>query len=130
MTEVIGRADHPRLATFGGIGGPATAPAAGGPDFAAVQASAEFAVLRARFRRFVFGMTGLFLCWYLGYVLLAAYAHEFMAIRLTGSITVGLVLGLAQFGTTALITAVYLRWARRKLDPAVAELRESTGAGR
>ena len=36
-------------------------------------------------------------------------------------------LGIGQFVSTALITWLYLRYARRHLDPRVAELRERAG---
>jgi uncharacterized membrane protein (DUF485 family) len=130
MTEVVPPPQTPQRrasgATFGGVG---RSPAAGrpgtppGPDFAAVHASAAFAELRGRFRRFVFPVTGLFVAWYLTYVLLAAYAPDLMATRVAGSVTVGLLLGLGQFATTLLITLAYTRWARRRLDPKAAEVR-------
>ncbi|HLS79421.1 MAG TPA: DUF485 domain-containing protein [Nocardia sp.] len=95
----------------------------GAEEFARAQASPEFQDLRNRLRRFVFPMTALFLVWYLAYVLLGAYAHDFMATRLFGNINVGLVLGLAQFLTTFAITAAYVRFANRELDPRAAALR-------
>ncbi|TCO53697.1 DUF485 domain-containing protein [Actinocrispum wychmicini] len=94
-----------------------------GPDFTAIHRSPEFIALRRRLTRFVLPMTGLFLTWYLTYVLLAAYAHDFMSTRVFGNITVGLLLGLSQFLTTVAIMLGYLRFARRTLDPAIAELR-------
>ena len=83
----------------------------------AVQNSAEFADLRRRFRRFVFPMTAVFLAWYFLYVLLAVFAHGFMAHKLAGNITVGLVFGLLQFVSTFAITMIYRRWADREFDP-------------
>ncbi|GGS37178.1 MULTISPECIES: DUF485 domain-containing protein [Actinokineospora] len=122
MTEVV--PPRPRVATFGGIAPGAAAPAPpAGPDFAAIHASPAFVALRGRFRRFVFGMTAVFFVWYLTYVLLAAYAKDFMATRVTGSVTVGLILGLLQFASTIAITACYLRWARSRIDPDVAAIR-------
>lgn len=44
-----------------------------------LQQTEEFGELRRRFRRFVFPMTALFLAWYFLYVLLAAYAPDFMS---------------------------------------------------
>jgi uncharacterized membrane protein (DUF485 family) len=93
------------------------------PDFQLVQASDEFRALRASHRSFVFPIAGAFLLWYFLYVLLADYAHDFMSIRLAGSITVGLVLGLAQFVTTFGITAWYVHHANKKLDPAAEAIR-------
>lgn len=108
-----------------GFGGIISEPAA--PDFAAIHDSPEFAALRRRFRRFVFPAAALFLLWYLTYVLLAAYAPDLMSHRLTGLVTVGLVLGLLQFVSTAAITIGYVRYARRRLDPMAAELRAAAG---
>lgn len=88
-----------------------------------VQQSQEFIDLRARFRRFVFPMTGLFLGWYFLYVLLAAYAPVFMSHKLVGNINVGLVLGLGQFASTFAITMIYARWADRQFDPTADKLR-------
>jgi uncharacterized membrane protein (DUF485 family) len=93
-------------------------------DYERVQRSAEFQALRHRFRRFVFPMTGLFLSWYLIYVLLAAYATDFMSTRLVGNITVGLLFGLGQFVSTFVITMLYARWANRHQDPIADELRQ------
>ena len=92
-------------------------------DWEEIQSSPEFQVLRHRLRTFVFPMTGLFLAWYLLYVLMATYAPSFMAIKLLGNINVGLVFGLLQFVSTFAITALYVRYADRKLDPLAAELR-------
>ncbi|XIF83481.1 DUF485 domain-containing protein [Kutzneria buriramensis] len=108
---------------FGGQ--PSTAPQK--PDFEAIQDSAEFAELRRRLRRFVFPMTALFLVWYLTYVLLSAYAHAFMATQVFGLVNVGLLLGLAQFVSTVLITLAYNRFARRRIDPQVALIRAHAG---
>jgi uncharacterized membrane protein (DUF485 family) len=91
------------------------------------QASPEFRLLRSRLRRFVFPMSALFLAWYLAYVLLASYARPFMAIKLMGNINVGLVLGLLQFVSTFVITTLYVRFARRDIDPAAAEIRRRMG---
>ena len=95
----------------------------GGPGFTAVRDSAQFGELRSALRRFVFPVILLCFTWYLGYVLLAAYAAGFMAIRVTGAVTVGLLLGLSQFALTGLVTAWYLRYARTRLDPRAAAVR-------
>ncbi|WP_278265586.1 DUF485 domain-containing protein [Nocardia sp. AG03] len=95
-----------------------------------VQASPQFQDLRNRLRRFVFPMTALFLLWYLSYVLLGAYAHDFMATSVFGNINVGLLLGLGQFISTFLITGLYVRFANRELDPRAAAIREHLEEGR
>lgn len=100
-----------------------TGEAESAPDFEAIRNSPEFVRLRRRLLRFIFPMSALFLVWYLTYVVLAAYAHEFMSERVWGNVTVGLLLGLSQFVTTVVIMLCYLRFAKRRVDPAVAELR-------
>ncbi|MFS0698413.1 DUF485 domain-containing protein [Cellulomonas sp. 179-A 4D5 NHS] len=92
-------------------------------DYERVQNSQEFQQLRRRFRNFVFPMTAFFLAWYLLYVLLAAYAHDFMSIRVTGNITVGLLFGLGQFVSTFAITMIYASWANKRQDAVAERLR-------
>lgn len=99
-------------------------------DWEEIASRPEFQVLRHRLRTFVFPMTGLFLAWYLLYVLLASYAPSFMAIKLVGNINVGLVFGLLQFVSTFLITFLYVRFADRQLDPLAAQLRDDIETGR
>jgi uncharacterized membrane protein (DUF485 family) len=88
-----------------------------------VQDSPEFRDLRRRLRVFVFPMTAAFLLWYLAFVLMASYARDLMAVEVVGSVNVGLVVGLGQFASTFAITALYVRYARRRLDPLAARLR-------
>lgn len=96
-------------------------------DFLAIQASPEFQELRTRLRRFVFPMTAFFLIWYATYVILGAFAHDFMATRVWGNINVGLIVGLGQFVTTFVITGLYVRFANRELDPRSAAIRAGAG---
>ncbi len=109
---------------------PGTAPPApqdGPPDFAAIREHPDFVLVRRRITRFVFPVSALFLTWYLTYVLLAAYAPGFMAHRVTGSVTVGLLLGLSQFVSTVAIMLWYARFTRKNVDPKIAELRAAAG---
>jgi uncharacterized membrane protein (DUF485 family) len=92
--------------------------------YTSIQDTPEFAELRSRFRRFVFPMTGLFLVWYFLFVLLSSYAPDFMAHKIAGNITTGLVIGLLQFVSTFVITMLYARWANRHQDPIADELRQ------
>jgi uncharacterized membrane protein (DUF485 family) len=104
---------------------PPGAPPSGTPEdaYAAIHASAEFAELRRRFRRFVFPATVGFLAWYFAYVLLASFAHDLMAQPVVGNINVALVLGLAQFVTTFLLAWWYATKAERDFDPLADRLR-------
>ena len=96
--------------------------------YIAVLKSPEFQDLRKRDRRWVIPVTVAALLWYFTYVLLAAYASDFMAQILFGNINLGLVLGLAQFVTTFGITSAYVRYADRVLDPRRARIREEMEA--
>ena len=100
---------------------------ASGQRFVEVQASPEFQELRSRLRRFVFPMTAVFLLWYFAYVLLGAFAHDFMATKVWGDINVGILIGLGQFVTTFLITFIYVRFANRELDPRAEAIRNELG---
>jgi uncharacterized membrane protein (DUF485 family) len=91
----------------------------------AVHQSPEFVELRRKQRGLVFPLAALFLAWYFLYVLLAAYAHDFMGHKVAGNITVGLVMGLLQFVSTFAITTFYVRYANNHLDPAATRIRES-----
>lgn len=105
---------------------PAAAPLKRTPtpeEFSAVAMSPEYVELRRRFTRFAFPMTAAFLIWYFAYVLLSVYARDFMATPVFGNVNLGILLGLMQFVTTFLITGLYIRHARKNLDPIAAKLR-------
>ena len=93
-------------------------------EYRQAQDSPEFTELRRRFRRFAFPMTVAFFAWYLLYVLLSTYADDFMADEVFGNVNVGILLGLAQFVTTFLITQLYVRHAGRNTDPISDEMRD------
>lgn len=82
-----------------------------------VQRSEEFAQLRHTLRRFIFPTTIAFIVWYSLYVLLSAYARDFMAVKLIGNINVALIFGLLQFVSTFVIAWYYSRFAAAKVDP-------------
>ena len=96
--------------------------------YLAVRKSPEFQDLRSRYRRWVIPATVISIAWYFLYVFLAAYAVDFMSIKLFGNINVALVMGLAQFVTTFGVTSAYVRYADRQLDPRSAKIREEMEA--
>ena len=108
---------------------PREAPMPSGDQFQEIQDSPEFQELRSRLRRFVFPMSAVFLLWYFAYVLLGAFAHDFMAIKVWGDINVGLLIGLGQFVSTFIITAIYVRFANRELDPRAEAIRAKFEGG-
>ncbi|MCT7657016.1 DUF485 domain-containing protein [Mycobacterium deserti] len=108
---------------------PRTETAVSGQEYLATEASPEFQELRRRLRRFVFPMSAVFLLWYFAYVMLGAFAHDFMAIKVWGDINVGILVGLGQFLSTFLITAIYVRFANRELDPRAEAIRNKLEGG-
>jgi uncharacterized membrane protein (DUF485 family) len=88
----------------------------------------RFVELKKRQRSFIFPVTAAFLAWFLLYVIMSAYARDFMARELTDHINVALAFGLLQFVSTFLIAWAYSRFARHRLDPVAIELREELEA--
>ncbi len=97
--------------------------------YVTMQDSPEFQELRKRYRGWVLPVTAAALAWYFLYVLLAAYAPDFMGQKLVGNINVGIVMGLLQFASTFLVTALYIRHADTSLDPARVQLLETFDRG-
>jgi uncharacterized membrane protein (DUF485 family) len=96
--------------------------------YLAVQRSDEFVELRRRLRGFVFPWTIAFILWYALYLVLSAYARDFMGIKLVGNINVALVLGLLQFVSTFLIAWYYARYAAERLDPLADQIQSELAA--
>lgn len=109
--------------------GPGADRKVGAAKFHAAQNSPEFAELKRRFRSFVFPMTLAFLVWYFLYVVLAVYATDFMSTKVFGEINLGLVFGLLQFVSTFVITAVYIKFAGKTVDPRAAAIRAALENG-
>jgi uncharacterized membrane protein (DUF485 family) len=95
----------------------------------AVQSSPEFVGLRKTLRGFIFPMTIAFFGWYALYVILSAYARDFMGTKVFGNVNVALIFGLLQFLTTFLIAWLYSRFAGRRLDPTADRIRERMQSG-
>lgn len=93
-------------------------------DWKAVEQSPEFAELIAARRRFVLPATVFFLAWYIGFVLLAGYAADFMAESVYEGLTVGYCLALTQFVMVFVLGYAYLRRADRVFDPLAAKVVE------
>ena len=74
-------------------------------------------------------MTVAFLVWYFLYVLFAVYAVDFMSTKVVGEINVGLIFGVLQFVSTFGITALYIRFADRQIDPRAGEIRAKMESG-
>ncbi|MFX4293109.1 DUF485 domain-containing protein [Streptomyces bohaiensis] len=83
----------------------------------------RFLELRARLLRFVVPATIAFLCWYLLYVVMSAFARDVMSTQLVGPLNLALLFGLLQFVSTFGIAVAYARYANRRLDPLADDLR-------
>ena len=86
-------------------------------DWNAVEQSPEFKKLVAERRKFVLPATIFFLAWYIGFILLAGYAPDFMAESVYQGLTVGYCLALTQFVMVFTLGYLYLRRADRVYDP-------------
>jgi uncharacterized membrane protein (DUF485 family) len=115
--------DGPAHSSADNDSGSTTPPGTPGIDYIAVNESREFTSLKRTQRSFVFPMAAFFIIWYAVYVLLGAYAHDFMARPVFGSVNMGIVLGLGQFVTTFAITSIYVVFANRRLDPQAQSIR-------
>ena len=86
-------------------------------DWEAIERSPEFQELVHRRRGFVIPCTAFFLAWYLGFILLCAYAPDFMGESVYEGLTVGYCLALTQFVMVFVLGIWYLRKADRDFDP-------------
>jgi uncharacterized membrane protein (DUF485 family) len=92
-------------------------------DWNAVEQSPEFRELIAARRRFVLPATIFFLAWYIGFVLLAGYAPDFMGDSVYEGLTVGYCLALTQFVMVFVLGYLYLRRSERVYDPLAERVR-------
>jgi len=90
---------------------------AGEIDWQAIERSPEFQELIRRRRSFVLPGTIFFLGWYMAFILLTAYAVDFMSERVYQGLTVGYVLALTQFLMVLVLGIMYLRRADKVYDP-------------
>ncbi len=98
-------------------------------DWKAVEQSPEFRELTSARRRFVLPATIFFLTWYLGFVLLAGYAPDFMARSVYEGLTVGYCLALTQFVMVFALGTMYARRAARVYDPLAERVVRSAESG-
>lgn len=84
----------------------------------------EMVELEARHRRFVWPATVFFLVYYLALNVLAGTSPDLMGTKLVGEFTFGYLFALSQFAMAFVVAWVYTSWARRRIDPLAADLRE------
>ena len=86
-------------------------------DWEGLERSAEFRELVAARRRFVVPALVVFVVWFGGFLVLTAYARDFMAKQPFGSVSWAYLLALSLILMTWLIAWLYLRWSQRHLAP-------------
>jgi uncharacterized membrane protein (DUF485 family) len=65
---------------------------------------------------------------YIGFILLIAYAKPLLATPITEGLSLGILLGALVIVSAWLLIAVYVRWANRHYDPAIAAIRHQAGS--
>jgi uncharacterized membrane protein (DUF485 family) len=86
-------------------------------DWDEIERSPEFQELVRRRKAFVVPGTIFFLAWYMGFILLVAYAEDFMSRRVYEGLTVGYCLALTQFVMVVVLGLLYLRKSDNEFDP-------------
>jgi uncharacterized membrane protein (DUF485 family) len=86
-------------------------------DWDEIERSPEFQELVRRRKAFVVPGTIFFLAWYMGFILLVAYAEDFMSRRVYEGLTVGYCLALTQFVMVVVLGLLYLRKSDNVFDP-------------
>jgi uncharacterized membrane protein (DUF485 family) len=89
-------------------------------DWEEIERSPEFQELVKRRKAFVLPGTIFYLTWYMGFILLVAYAEDFMARRVYEGLTVGYCLALTQFVMVVVLGLLYLRKSEKEFDPLAA----------
>jgi uncharacterized membrane protein (DUF485 family) len=90
-------------------------------DWEEIERSPEFQELVKRRKAFVLPGTIFYLSWYMGFILLVAYAEDFMASRVYEGLTVGYCLALTQFVMVVVLGLLYLRKSENEFDPLAAK---------
>jgi len=90
-------------------------------DWQAIERSPDFQELVRKRRSFVLPGTIFFLAWYMAFILLTAYAEDFMSERVYEGLTVGYCVALTQFLMVLVLGLMYLRRSDKTYDPLAAK---------
>ena len=80
--------------------------------------------LAASRRTVALALTGVMIVVYFGFILLIAYAKPLLATRVTGGLSLGILLGALVIVVSWLLTWAYVRWANTRYDAALQKVRE------
>ncbi|MCL6472673.1 MAG: DUF485 domain-containing protein [Firmicutes bacterium] len=87
----------------------------------------DFIRLSSTRNRIAAVLTALTLIVYYGFILLMAYGKETLSKTLSPNITIGLPIGVAVIVLSWIFVFIYARWANRKYDSMVDQLKEKIG---
>lgn len=65
---------------------------------------------------------------YIGFILLVAYDKPLLATPIADGLSLGILLGALVIVSAWVLIAIYVRWANREYDPALAALRRQAGS--
>jgi uncharacterized membrane protein (DUF485 family) len=93
-------------------------------DVAGVTRDPLFRELVKTRTRFAWTLSGIILAVYLGFILLVAFARDFMATKIAGTTSLGIVLGFAVIVFAFVLTGVYINRANGRFDDLTRQLKE------
>lgn len=88
-----------------------------------VLSSPKFQTLMSQKNKVAFALTFIQLLIYYGFIYLLAFKKNFLAIKVTGSIPLGIPLGISVIIFSWLLTGVYTLWANSVYDRLVEEIK-------
>ncbi|MFI7702189.1 DUF485 domain-containing protein [Nonomuraea sp. NPDC049480] len=94
-----------------------------GDRYVAVHDSARFKALRRQLQTFTLWASVAFTGWWLLTILLGALAPDFYRQTVVGNLNVGTLFVLGTFVLVLVITPMYLKYARTRLDPVADQIR-------
>jgi uncharacterized membrane protein (DUF485 family) len=89
----------------------------------------EFKDLARRKNRFSLQLTAITLIVYYGFIFLIAFKRDLFAVKVSGNVTFGIVLGIVVILTCWGLTGIYVRWANQRYDAMVARIQEKAKHG-
>jgi uncharacterized membrane protein (DUF485 family) len=87
-----------------------------------VAQSPEYQKLVRERSRFSWALTAVMLVVYFGYILLIAFAPEVLARRVSGTMTLGIPVGIGVILCGILLTGIYVRRANSRFDPVIRDI--------